>query len=135
MGTATQVTRTTKGTAVHTHTLSVLAKLGQDIATARKARTLSTQDMAERMGVDRGTLRRLEQGDPGVALNTLVMALTVLGLDRRLSELLDIARDDVALLGAQARLPQRITRPRATPTTNGTDGPRIDGPENTVQGW
>jgi transcriptional regulator with XRE-family HTH domain len=92
-----------------------MRQLGHDIATARKARGLTAEDMAERVGVDRGTLRRLEQGDPGATIHTLVMALSVLGLVERLAQLADIAQDDVALLGAKARLPQRVSKPRTKP--------------------
>lgn len=100
-------------TARHPASLARLSRLGRDIATARRARSITAADLAERMGVDRGTLRRLEQGDPGTTLNTLVMALSVLGLADRLANLVDIADDDVALLAAKARLPQRVSKPRA----------------------
>lgn len=46
---------------------------------------------AERMGVSRETLRRLEQGDHTIAIGTYFRALTVLGLDKDIDGL---ARDD-----------------------------------------
>lgn len=109
-------TRKTRASVAHPAALAAMRQLGHDIATARKARGFTAEDMAERVGVDRGTLRRLEQGDPGATLHTLVMALSVLGLAERLANLVDIAGDDVALLGAKARLPQRVSKPRRQPS-------------------
>ena len=43
------------------------------------------------MGVSRETLRRLEAGDPNVALGTYLRALSVLGLDKDFAA---VARDD-----------------------------------------
>src|SRR5690606_9466839 len=83
--------------------------LGADIAVARRLRRISTMDMAERMGVTRGTLRRLENGDPGVSLNTLAMALAALGTSQRLTDLMDQASDDIGLMTARAALPARIS--------------------------
>ena len=73
----------TKGSVVHSNVERILRKLGADIAIARRVRRTSTIDMSERMGVTRGTLRRLEKGDPGVSLNTLAMALSALGTSDR----------------------------------------------------
>jgi transcriptional regulator with XRE-family HTH domain len=59
---------------------------------ARLRRKLSTVLFAERMGVSRETLRRLEAGDPNIALGTYMRALRVLGLDKDIDA---VARDDV----------------------------------------
>jgi transcriptional regulator with XRE-family HTH domain len=104
----------TKGSVVHPGVQRGLVKLGRDIALARRVRKLSSQDMADRMGVDRGTLRRLEQGDPGVSLNTLAMALSALGMMERLAEIVDRATDDIGLMAVQSKIPKRITRPRSS---------------------
>jgi transcriptional regulator with XRE-family HTH domain len=77
----------TKGSAVHPSVERGIAKLGDDLSFARRARQISTTDMAARMGISRSTLHRLEAGDPGVSLNTLAMALSVLGLFDRLIDL------------------------------------------------
>lgn len=41
-----------------------LTLLGSLIRSARKERKLTAQDVAERAGISRGLLRRIEQGDP-----------------------------------------------------------------------
>lgn len=66
--------------------------LGQRLQMARLRRRLSVVLFAERMNVSRPTLRRLEQGDPHIALGTYLRALRILGLDKDLDT---IARDDV----------------------------------------
>ena len=58
-----------------------LEALGERLRKARKRRALTTELFAERMGVSRETLRRLERGDPTIAIGTYMRALRVLGLD------------------------------------------------------
>ena len=65
--------------------------LGERLRLARRRRKLTTVVFAEQMGVSRETLRRLEAGDPNVALGTYLRALHVLGLDKDIDA---IARDD-----------------------------------------
>ena len=71
--------------------------LGERIRTARMRRRLTVTEMAERMGVSRPTLNRLEQGDLAVGLGVLVRALGVLGLE-----------DDLAKLAADDELGRRL---------------------------
>ena len=80
-------------------TRRALAKLGQDVANARKKRRFTLAMMAERMGVAPNTYRRVEQGDPTVALGAYAMAL---------GDLIDAKRDEVGLQLDEARLPQRV---------------------------
>ena len=108
-----------------------LRKLGKDISIARRGRRLSTQDMADRMGVSRSTLARLEAGDPGVSLNALCMALVALGLPDRLGDLVDQSKDDIGLLLAQDDLPRRVRRR----STASQDTPSKGGDVDPVEGW
>ncbi len=109
-------------------------KLGRDMALARRVRSLSTIDMAERMGVDRSTLRRLEKGDPGVSLNTLAMALHALGLLDRLESLVDRATDDVGLLVAGDAVPKRVVRSRPASARRTPAGP-LRSESDEPEGW
>lgn len=75
---------------------------------ARLRRKLSTVLFAERMGVSRETLRRLEAGDPNIALGTYMRALRVLGLDKDIDtvasdDVLGRKLQDIAALAAQPR--------------------------------
>lgn len=71
--------------------LRQLAALGERLRLARMRRKLTAELFAERMGISRETLRRLERGDPTIAMGTYMRALRVLGLDRDIDL---IAKDD-----------------------------------------
>lgn len=58
-----------------------IAALGLRLRLARERRKLGMVLFAERMGVSRETLRRMEKGDATIALGTYMRALRVLGLD------------------------------------------------------
>jgi transcriptional regulator with XRE-family HTH domain len=64
---------------------------GQRLKAARLRRRLTTVLFAERMGISRDTLNRLEKGDATIALGTYLRALRILGLDKDLDA---VARDD-----------------------------------------
>lgn len=65
--------------------------LGERLKLARLRRELPATLFAERLGISRDTLHRLEKGDPGIALGTYMRALRVLGLDKDMDV---VARDD-----------------------------------------
>jgi hypothetical protein len=92
-----------------------LAKLGHDLATARRKRRFTVAMMVERMGVATNTYRRVEKGDPTVAMGAYAMALFVLGFGHVLGELVDPKRDEMGLQLDEARLPQRV-RVKKSPT-------------------
>lgn len=95
-----------------------IGMLGESIATARRARRISTQDFAERMGVSRMTLHRLENGDPGCSIHTIASALHVLGMLEQLTLLANVGRDMTALAIMQSDLPQRIRRKNTVTSKN-----------------
>jgi transcriptional regulator with XRE-family HTH domain len=74
-----------------------LTALGLRMRLARERRKLGTELFAERVGVSRETLRRLEKGDASIALGTFLRALRVLGLDR-----------DIGLLAADDELGRKL---------------------------
>lgn len=90
-----------------------LAKLGADIALARKRRNLTTLMMAERLCIAKSTYFKIEKGDPTVAMGAYAMAFFALGFDEALGEILDAKRDEQGLLLDTERLPTRV-RPRKT---------------------
>jgi len=85
-----------------------LRKLGSDMRDARRRRRIPTQVMAERAGVSRTTLLKVEKGDPGVSVGTFATVLFVLGLIEGLRDLADVRHDQVGLDLADDMLPQRI---------------------------
>lgn len=86
----------------------VLRRLGSNISQTRRRRRWSQRDMAEQIGASVSTVRRLEAGDPGVALQHLVSSLIAFGAMDQLHELLATGRDDVGLLIQDRELPERI---------------------------
>ncbi|SAK63363.1 XRE family transcriptional regulator [Caballeronia hypogeia] len=71
--------------------LRQLVALGERLRLARLRRKLTTELFAERVGISRETLRRLEKGDPTIAMGTYMRALRVLGLDQDIDA---VAQDD-----------------------------------------
>ena len=78
-------------------TVDLLQKLGRDIAIARKRRHMSMSDMAARMMVNPKTVQRLEKGDPAVGIGIVAGALWILGMDRRLGDLVAPESDTTGL--------------------------------------
>lgn len=93
-----------------------LIKLGRDVAVARKKRHLTTEMLAERVGVARTTYFKVEKGDPTVSMGVYAMTLFALGFGEVLSEIIDARHDDQGHLLDVARLPERVrTRKTAKP--------------------
>lgn len=78
-------------------TAKQLVALGLRLRLARERRKLSQELFAERMGVSRETLRRLEKGDASISMGSFMRALRVLGLDR-----------DIDLLAADDELGRKL---------------------------
>jgi transcriptional regulator with XRE-family HTH domain len=87
-----------------------LGLLGRNLALARRRRRISTQSMAERLQISTATLRRLERGEPTLAVGTLAKALLVLNALEQFSNLLDTGADDLGLQLMDEALPKRIVR-------------------------
>lgn len=63
------------------HTGEALTLLGKLIRLARDARGLTAEELAERTGISRGTLRRIENGDPKVEAGIMFEAATLVGVN------------------------------------------------------
>src|SRR5262245_37754337 len=95
--------------------LEQLQKLGQDIGVARKRRRISMRDMAARMMVNLKTVQRLEKGDPTVGIGIVVTALWILGMHRRLGELVTPESDMTGLHEDIKHLPRDFRKTRKPP--------------------
>jgi transcriptional regulator with XRE-family HTH domain len=91
-----------------------ITALGRDLSLARRRRRLSQASMAERMGVGLATLKRLEKGDPRVALESVARAMHVLGEIDRLGKLLDTREDTLGLALMDAQVPARVRMRKTT---------------------
>jgi transcriptional regulator with XRE-family HTH domain len=88
-----------------------LRQLAADIAVWRRLRGLTQAQLADRGGISRDTLTRLEGGEGGVSTENLLRALRGLGVLDKLAEALDPYASDVGRLRSEQRLPKRV-RPR-----------------------
>jgi DNA-binding XRE family transcriptional regulator len=90
-------------------TEEILKTMGEQIKLARLRRSLSAELVAERAGISRASLWKVEKGDPSVAMGIYAAVLHALNnLDQ---DLLLIAKDDE--LGRQLQDLNLITRKRA----------------------
>lgn len=89
-----------------------LSKLGRDLSDARKKRRIPMRLAAERAGISRVTLNKIEKGDPGVHLGAYAKVLFILGLIERLVELADPKFDTFGMHLESESLPKRIRIPR-----------------------
>ena len=70
----------------------MLSQVGEQIRLARLRRDLSSEQVAERAGIARNTLIKIENGDEGVAIGSYMRVLIVLGLEE---DILQLANDDM----------------------------------------
>ena len=86
--------------------------LGLEVAQARRRRHWTSTALAERAGISRVTLRKIETGDPTVGLGIAFEVATLVGLQLfgvsgdSLSSLVDRSADRLALLPARIREPE-----------------------------
>jgi transcriptional regulator with XRE-family HTH domain len=96
------------------YTIAAVRLLGALVQLERKSRRMTAQDMADRLGVDRSTLQRLERGDPKVELGLAFEACAMLNIPlfeedaRGLTMRLDEAGKRLALLPRRVR-PRQIS--------------------------
>lgn len=100
----------------------LLAQVGINVKQARLRRRYGTEIVAERSGISRKTLQRVERGDPAVAFGIYARVLQALGL---VDDLATLARDDE--LGRRLQdlnLPMRKRAPRKAATNEDSTAKR-----------
>ncbi len=89
-----------------------LQELGALIAAARREQGLTRDQLAQRVGVERRTIGRVERGAPGVAIGWFLTAAWILGLPVLRSSDFATGRDrsavGVFLERLEAQLPRRV---------------------------
>lgn len=91
--------------------IKALRKLGQDINDARRRRRITIELMAQRAGLSRSTIGKIERGDPTTSMGGYGAVLFVLGMEKRLSDLVDSMHDLVGRRLEDENLPQRVRIP------------------------
>ena len=85
-----------------------LRKLGGDLKNARKRRRITTKLAAERAGISRTTLTKIEKGDSGVSVGAYAAVLFTLGLISHLADMVDVKYDKLGQILETEHLPQRV---------------------------
>lgn len=88
-----------------------LRELGDHVQTWRKLRGLTQAQLADRAGVNRRTIVRIEHGDGKVSLEITLRTLHALGVLDSVQKAIDPFETDVGRLRADEQLPRRV-RPR-----------------------
>lgn len=92
------------------YTQGALALLGGMIRLGRKQRKMTEHELAERLGIARSTLQRMEKGDPKVEIGLMFEAATLVGI-----RLFDSDEKGIAALASRtddriALLPKHVYR-------------------------
>lgn len=90
-----------------------LQRLGQNIALARRRRQWTQQMLADRIGASVSTVRRMEEGGSGTAIENIARALYAFGELDALTQVLDTANDQVGLALMDEKLPKRVRLQKA----------------------
>jgi len=104
----------------------LLTGFGNQLKLARLRRRYSTEVVAQRAGITRPTLSKIEQGDPSVSLGAYVRVMQALRLEGDIAKL---AADDVlgrklqdAEITPKLRAPKRASVDLDTRAKGGSDG-------------
>jgi transcriptional regulator with XRE-family HTH domain len=87
-------------------------RIGDHLATWRKLRQLTAAQVADRAGISRYTVMRLENGE-GASLENLLRVARALGVLDTLVAALDPYATDWGRLRSQEALPKRVRSPRS----------------------
>jgi len=87
--------------------------IGKLIRVARKERKLTTQELAERAGISRGLVQRIEKGDPKCGIGAVFEVATIVGVklfdadETGLTKHIRQAEEKLALLPKSVRIKPR----------------------------
>lgn len=86
------------------------ADLGEHVLTWRKLLGLTADQVCQRAGISRPTLRKIEHGDPTVTLESFLNVLRALGRAESVVDALDPFETDLGRARADQALPERVRR-------------------------
>ena len=91
-------------------TLGAATDLGEHIRTWRKLLGLTAQQLAERAGVNRGTISRLERGDAAVSIGVFLNVARALGQLDNVVKSVDPYETPLGRARSSQALPKRVRR-------------------------
>lgn len=89
-------------------TVRAAAQIGSHLTTWRKLQNLTAEQVADRAGISRSTLHRLETDGTGVTMATFLDVVRVLGHLDHLVDNLDPYTTDLGRSRADQQLPRRV---------------------------
>jgi transcriptional regulator with XRE-family HTH domain len=89
--------------------------MGANLATWRRLRHLTAAQVADRAGVSRHTVMRIERGG-GASLESVLRVARALGVLDQLASALDPLSTDIGRLRSEEALPKRVRRRREDET-------------------
>lgn len=89
---------------------SAVRRIGEELGTWRRLRRLTAAQVADRAGVSRHTVMRLENGEGG-SMDSVLRVARALGVLDALVSALDPYATDVGRLRSEEALPQRVRPP------------------------
>ena len=98
------------------HTLNVLNLMGHLLREARLKKALTTSELAERAGISRTLLQRIERGEPGCSIGAVFEVAAICGVplfesdQRGIVGLLATQKEKMALLPKRIRSGHKITK-------------------------
>ncbi len=84
-----------------------LKNLGESLKKARLRRRLKMTTVADRAGISRETLAKIQRGEPGVGIGNYAAVIFALGLGTEWMNLANITEDPVGQALDEERLPRR----------------------------
>lgn len=93
------------------YTLHALQHLGLIVRAARTEKKMTTTELANRVGISRGLLHRIEKGDPRVELGAAFEAAAVVGISLFQSDLAGLSDRNKAVAEKLALLPKAVRKP------------------------
>jgi len=85
-------------------------ELGERLTTWRKLLGYTSAQVAERAGISRPTLAKIEHGDASVGLGSMLAVARVLGVVDRLLDAIDPYETELGRASADRTLPERVRR-------------------------
>lgn len=103
------------GRALSPVTRDAVTVVGQLVASERRRQRRTAVDLAERAGISRDTLHRVERGDPNVAIGTALELLVLLGVPLFSRDADGLAHQVASGRQLLALLPDRVRPTSRTP--------------------
>ena len=93
-------------------TVRAARQVGEHIATWRKLQNLTSEQLAERAGVSRATISKLEGGDLGVGLGVVMEVFRALGQLDAVVAATDPYETDLGRIRSVETIPKRVRKSR-----------------------